>query len=63
MQRLRFWIWWHLAKLPNICPADAYSVIVEKHRRDPRIGWICREDCANTGVCWCGKLRKVGADG
>ena len=58
MMRFRWWLWWHLCKLPNICPANAHSVLIWKTRRDPRIDAMCRKDAAECdGVCYCGKIR------
>ena len=63
MIRFRFWLWWHLCKLPHICPANSYSRIIQ-HCKDqnPRIDHICREDVAHCGTCWCGKIRLHDTD-
>jgi hypothetical protein len=58
--RLRWKLYGWLCKLPNICPARAHSVLIWRTDRDPRIDDVCRRDCENNGVCWCGKLRALG---
>ena len=58
MNKIRWWLWWHLCKLPNICPANAHSVLIWRMSRDPRIDASCRRDAAECdGTCWCGKIR------
>lgn len=61
-EKLRWKIWNALTKLPNICPANAHSVVIYGERRDPRVDAACRRDFARNGVCWCGKLRESWPD-
>ncbi len=57
LTKLRWLIWWRLAKVPGICPANAHSLIIDGCRRDPRIDAICRDICPPQTACWCGKIR------
>ncbi len=57
MKRFRWWLFGWLAKHNATCVANSYQLVIEGERVDPRIGWSCRYDLANNGVCWCGKLR------
>lgn len=58
-ERLRWKLWHWLCKLPNVCPANAHSVLIFRTSRDPRIDSVCRRDCELNETCWCGKLRIV----
>lgn len=54
----RWLIWGLLTRVSSVCPANAYSLVIDGQRRDPRIDSLCRE-LAN-GSCWCGRLREPG---
>jgi hypothetical protein len=51
----RWRIWHLLTRFSSVCPANAYSLVIDGQRRNPRIDSMCR-DLAN-GSCWCGRLR------
>ena len=56
--RLRWWLWRQVCRHPNVCPAQAHSLIVWGCMdRRPQIDDGCRTDCTRNGSCWCGKLR------
>jgi hypothetical protein len=60
--KLMWRIWGAACRLPNVCPANAHGVLIWQTQADPRINWVCREDCARNRTCWCGKLREPGWD-
>jgi hypothetical protein len=48
----------------RVCPSNAHTAIVIAYPRRSRnllINRACRQDCAATGSCWCGKLRQAPA--
>lgn len=57
MKRLRWRLWGLITGLPGVCPANAHSVLIWQNWRSVRIDSMCRRGCAETGSCWCGKLR------
>lgn len=62
-ERLRWFAWRHLIRLPRVCPANAHSRIIWRIEHDDGfvkgclIDDMCRRDCAANDACWCGKLR------
>lgn len=71
MKKLRWRIAHLLDWLPGQCWADLVSWVLRDRHDDPDwrsrvpwrpIGWMCRQDLARVGSCYCGKLRdKAGA--
>lgn len=62
-ERLRYWLWYRLIKVPKVCPAGSHSRVVWGIKdAEWRIDWACRSDCEANGACWCGKLNKETAD-
>lgn len=62
-ERTRWKIWGWLTKLPNVCPANAHSVVIWRNRRSILVDSACRRDCERNGSCWCGKLRAEVGEG
>lgn len=54
--RLRWWLWHHLSNRPGVCPARAHDVLIWRNRESVRVNWMCHDDYARNGTCWCGKL-------
>jgi hypothetical protein len=60
-ERLRWKLWGLAVRLPWVCPSNAHTVFVLSYpgrRRSPFVDEACRSDCAATGECWCGNLRR-----
>lgn len=55
-EKLRYRLWSLLCKRPNVCPANAYSLVIWGLRQNPHIDSLCRLDCEQNGRCWCGKI-------
>lgn len=66
MKRLRWWIADQLNRLPGQCWADLVSWALSWPGGEKRPLWspagdACRQDAAECGTCYCGKLRAGGA--
>lgn len=62
MKRLRWWIATQLNRLPGQCWTDLVCWALDGKTRERRTPWspqgdTCRQDAAECGVCYCGKLR------
>lgn len=56
VSRFRWWLAYHLGRLPGLCPVGTQSRIAQGGQISLRVDDVCRLDCAENGACWCGKL-------
>jgi hypothetical protein len=66
-KRLRWWLAAQLDRLPGQCWADLVSWALAWDAGDKRSPWspqgaMCRSDAAETGTCYCGKLRRAAGE-
>ena len=61
-ERIRWKLWGLLTRSRRVCPANAHGAIIWRTQplRGILVDSTCRRDCAATGSCWCGNLRKGG---
>lgn len=69
-ERLRWWLFGKLAKVPGVCNASigcwaAWDDLEQVRDGRWRVSPMCRRDAADNGRCWCGKVSAptpVGVD-
>jgi len=61
-ERLRWKLWGLATRSRRICPANAHGALIWRTQplRGVFVDRTCRRDCAATGSCWCGNLRRAG---
>lgn len=57
-ERLRWKLWDLLTRSRRVCPASAHGLLLRGQLRSPLVSGLCRADCARTGSCYCGQLRR-----
>jgi hypothetical protein len=59
-ERIRWKFWGLLTRSRRVCPANAVGAVVWRVQpvRGIFVDDTCRRDCAATGSCWCGNLRR-----
>ena len=60
-ERLRWKLWGLVTRSRRVCPANAHGAIIWRTQplRGILVDRTCRRDCAATGSCWCGNLRRA----
>ena len=61
-ERLRWKLWGLVTRSRRVCPANAHGALIWRTQplRGVFVDRTCRRDCAATGSCWCGNLRRAG---